>query len=67
MKLYGLGDIDDWGCFAIVMAENEKEAWDKTLTQLSKEDKFLNKEFNEWKSNNSIKELHSGVWFGENA
>ena len=66
MKLYGLGGINDWDCYAIVMANNEEEAWEKAMTEaINDTDSY--EICKAWKEGNVIEELPSGVWFGENA
>ena len=74
MKLYGIGNYDDWGCYFIVMAENEEEAWEKAFSEAVECDKnsgfndshFVQEEYNQFKTENKIEEITSGVIFGEN-
>lgn len=74
MKLYGIGNYNDWGCFFIVMAENEEEAWNKAFIKAVEYDKnsgfndshFGQEEYNQFKTENKIEEITSGVIFGEN-
>lgn len=74
MKLYGIGDYNDWGCYFIVMAENEEEAWDKAFIEAVEYDKnsgfndshFAQEEYKQFKTENKIEEITSGVIFGEN-
>lgn len=73
MKLYGIGNYNDWGCYFIVMAENEEEAWNKAFIEAvecdknsGEDDSFCQEEYEQFKAENKIEEITSGVIFGEN-
>ena len=75
MKLYGIGDYNDWGCYFIVMAENEEEAWIKAFNKDVENDKnsgisdsnFAQEEYKNFKSENKIEEIIDGIIFGCNS
>ena len=79
MKLFAIGDYDDYNVYAIVMAETAEEALEKikNLTEndsvgadddkLEKEDIEFYKENIINFTNQRITEIPSGIFFGENS
>ena len=79
MKLFAIGNYDDYDVYAIVMAETAEEALEK-IKNLTENDsvgagnyKLTKQNIESYKenildfTNQRITEIHSGIFFGENS